>query len=70
MRPPEGGRKALPYTKIARQSHRNDTMNRRDLLKVLGTTTATGVAAFSCADREAAERLAVADDAKIERHLF
>jgi nitrate reductase NapA len=33
-------------------------MNRRDLLKVLGSTAATGVAAFSCADRDQAERIA------------
>jgi nitrate reductase NapA len=33
-------------------------MNRRDLLKILSTTAATGVAAFSCSDRESAERIA------------
>ncbi len=33
-------------------------MNRRDLLKILGSTAATGVAAFSCADRDQAERIA------------
>ncbi len=32
-------------------------MNRRELLQVLGATSATGVAAFSCSDREAAERI-------------
>ncbi|MDX1385760.1 MAG: molybdopterin-dependent oxidoreductase, partial [Thermoanaerobaculia bacterium] len=33
-------------------------MDRRELLKILGATTASGVAAFSCEDREAAELLA------------
>jgi len=33
-------------------------MRRRDFLKVLGATSATGVAAFSCSDREEAERIA------------
>ena len=37
-------------------------MERRDFLKVLSATAATGVAAFSCSDREAAERIAARQD--------
>ena len=36
-------------------------MNRRELFKILGATTATGVAAFSCRDREEAARIAGRD---------
>ncbi len=44
-------------------------MNRRDLLQVLGATTATGVAAFSCGDRDEATRIADRRDGRSDVDL-